>query len=205
MFGFSHKRQVAPEAAPKFAEAKSAQIIPFPAARVPPRLVEAAKQHAYEKLAESLGFYPAELVRAQLLEFFETEAIDLYDYAQVEAWLTQKKAEAKATHWCWRPLRAKDVITGYMWGVNASNYRDGFYRESADCCRPYERLVPMHALQKVAKIETKFGDRVKFFVSDYASLKPDPFIMVRPALRESGGINLYHFVFDVWDEPGFGA
>ena len=62
----------------------------------------------------------------------------------------------------------------------------------------------MHALEKVMKIEQKFGDRVKFFVSDYIFPKPDPFIMVRPAMENAGDATEYHFVFDVWDEPGFG-
>jgi len=180
--------------------------IPFPSAQVPACLVEPQKQRSYAEVAQLLGFVPAELTRAQLLEFFEQESIKLYDNAQVSAWLTKKKVEAKATSWCWRALREKDTITDYRWGFNRQRSwpYDGFYDKKEWRCRPYERLVPFHALEKVAKIETKFGDRVKFFVSDYATPNVDPFIMVRPAACDSGD-HEYNLIFDAWDEPGFGV
>lgn len=181
--------------------------IPFPTARVPLRLFESQKQRSYEEVAQQLDFDPAELTRAQLLEFFWTEGITLYDYDQVNAWLGKKKAEAKAKLWCWRPLREKDIITAYRWGFDyeKGKWNDGFYRAKNWSCRPYDRLVPLHALLKVAKIEGKFGDRVKFFVSDYATPDVDPFIMVRPAMCDSGTQAEYNLIFDVWDEPGFGV
>lgn len=182
--------------------------VPFPTARVPPRLVEPQKQRSYEEVAEKLGFIPAELVRAQLLGFFETEGIKLYDYDQVSAWLTEKKKQANATHWCWRALREKDVIKGYQWGQPRgfdTVLKDGFYGNNMWECRPYDRLVPLHALEKAVEIEKKFGDPVKFFVSDYASPKVDPFIMVRPAMFGPGKQTEYCLIFDVWDEPGFGV
>lgn len=184
-----------------------ATVIPFPTARVPLRLVESQKQCSYEEVAQQLGFIPAELIRAQLLEFFETRGIKLYDYGQVKAWLTGKKKQANATNWCWRALREKDVIKGYQWGWNGTNavWNDGFYANRRWECRPYDRLVPLHALEKAVEIEKKFGDYVKFFVSDYASPKVDPFIMVRPAMCDPGTQAEYCFIFDVWDEPGFGV
>ncbi len=107
------------------------------------------------------------------------------------------------------PLRDKDIITGYQWGYDhqTGKWSDSFYSSSDKKwqCRPYERLVPMHALEKVAKIEAKFGDSVKFLVSDYAAPNADPFIMVRPAMCDSGTQAEYHLIFDVWDEPGFGV
>jgi len=162
----------------------------------------------YDEVAQSVGFVPAELVRVRLLEFFEQEGIELYDYDQVKAWLAEKKKQAKAKHWCWRAFREKDIITSYIWGYSREKrtWSDGFYSSTGKRweCRPYDRLVPLHALQKVAKIEAEFGDSVKFFVSDYAAPDVDPFIMVRPTMCDSGG-HQYHLVFDVWDEPGFGA
>jgi hypothetical protein len=72
----------------------------------------------------------------------------------------------------------------------------------------YDKTVPIHALKKIALIETGFkaGD-VAFFVSDYALLPavmyPDPFLMaVIPNTRVSSGIG--RFVIDFWEEPGFG-
>ena len=211
MFALRKKQVQVDEAAQaEIAELERIAAIPFPTARVPLRLVESQKQRSYEEVAQSLGFAPSELTRAQLLEFFETEGIKLYDYNQVMAWMTKKKQEAKAEHWCWRALREKDIITGYRWGYDRQKdiWSDGFY-SSTDYkkwqCRPYERLVPLHALEKVAKIEAKFGDRVKFLVSDYAAPDADPFIMVRPAMCDSGTQAEYNLIFDVWDEPGFGV
>ncbi len=88
----------------EIAELERIAAIPFPTARIPLRLVEPQKQRSYEEVAKSLGFFPAELTRAQLLEFFEDESIKLYDYAQVCAWMTKKKVEAKAENWCWHAL-----------------------------------------------------------------------------------------------------
>lgn len=202
------EQQIDQAAQAEIAELERMAAIPFPTARVPLRLVEPQKQRSYEEVAQQLGFIPAELTRAQLLEFFEEEGIKVYDYDQVSAWLTKKKVEAKAEHWCWRPLREKDIITGYRWGYNAKKrtWSDGFYSSTDKSweCRPYARLVPQHALEKVAKIEAKFGDRVKFFVSDYVHPDVDPFIMVRPTMCNDGDAN-YRLVFDAWDEPGFGA
>lgn len=209
MFGMkkSQETQVDKTAQAEIRELERMAVIPFPQGKVPTRLVESQKQRSYEEVAQLLGFMPAELVRAQLLEFFEEEGIKLYDYGQVSAWLTKKKVEVGAQHWCWRPLREKDIITGYVWGYDARKrtWGDGFY-DSLDKsweCRPYARLVPRRAIEKVAKIEAKFGDRVKFFVSDYAHPDVDPFIMVRPASCDDGGDD-YCLIFDVWDEPGFG-
>lgn len=186
---------------------EQAKVILFPTAAVPVRLVESEKQRSYDEVARKLGFMPPELTRAQLLEFFEERGIKLYDYAQVKAWLTKKKVEAKAENWCWRPLREKDVINDYHWGYDAENNKwdDGFYSASKKGweCRPYARLVPQHALEKVEQLEARFGDSVKFFVSDYADPDVDPFIMVRPTKCNDRGH--YILVFDAWDEPGFGA
>ena len=191
--------QVAPQ--------QTAEVIPFPSAKVPEQVIEPEKRQSYEEVARVLGFKPAELVRAELLEFFEQEGTKLYDCSQVKAWLSDKKKKAKAKHWCWRPLREKDIITGYLWGYmkDTQTWDDGFYSSTSKSweCRPYQRLVPLHALEKVVKLEAKFGGYVKFFVSDYAVPDVDPFIMVRPAACDDGGDN-YHLIFDAWDEPGFG-
>lgn len=177
------------------------EIVPFPTGRIPRRLIEAEGQKSYEEVAEALGFAPAELVRAQLLAFFEEAGITLYDYGQVSAWLTKKKAESDAElkHWHWSPLRKKDFID-YDWGDCG---KDGFYHHCL--CSPYKHLVPLHALEKAGRIEAKFRDKVKFFVSDYTSPRPDPFIMVRPAAENLGSVAEYNLVFDFWNEPGFGV
>ncbi len=72
---------------------------------------------------------------------------------------------------------------------------------------PYDKLVPIHALRKVAIIEREFAEPVSFFVCDYAPAPhiehPDPFLMaVVNNDRLSKGVG--RFVIDFWDEPGFG-
>ena len=184
---------------------KTAVLVPYPGTELPHLSVVPEKKHSYEEVAASIGFKPAELTRMQLLEFFEQNGMELYKYYEVIAWLTDKKKQVGEELWCWRPLREKDAIKGYRWGWNRerSNWNDGFYASNHWNCRPYERLVPKTVIEKVAAIEAKFGDDVKFFVSDFA--KPgDPFIMVRPTKCDSGTSAEYHLVFDGWDEPGFG-
>lgn len=179
-------------------------IAQFPEGSIPKALADFETQRHYEELSKALGFIPAELVRAQLIEFFEQEGMQLYDYEQVSAWLSAKKAEAGADHWCWRPLREKDILD-IKWNYESwRDVSDGYYSRDSDSCRTYSRLIPSHALEKVVSIEKQFPGLVSFFVSDFASANPDPFIAVRPKKRIDGNINDYLLVFDVWDEPGFG-
>lgn len=191
---------------------QTAEIIPFPSSRIPEPLAPPEVQKSYEELAAELGFMPEELVRAQLLAFLRQNGIGVYDYAEVDAYLKDKKEKAKKEFWLWRPLRDTDVIARFRWGTNSCGHavENGYYTSKDFACRPYDRLVPRHALEKVIKIQKEFGDRVAFFVSDYADPKPDPFLGVRA--RSPGDSqeivnnpSVEMLVFDVWDEPGFGA
>jgi len=187
------------------AELERIAAIPFPTATVPEALLDTSKQRSYDEVAQSLGFNPAELVRAQLLEFFRQEEFKLYDYFEVHRWLVGKSKQVSvSTRWHWRPLRQSDECeVNWHWNDEHGTY----HRYRPECMSPYDRLVPHHALEKTIKIQEKFGDRVKFFVSDYAVPRtqvPDPFIMVRPAKHGPGLVQGYLFIFDVWDEPGFG-
>lgn len=169
----------------------------FPTASVPNLTIV---KRSYDEVARSLGFFPGELIRIQLLEFFKEEKIKLYNRSQVESWLIEERKQAKANSWCWRPLREKDILTSFQLTSYADD-EDGYYDSKKWECRPYGNLVPRHALEKAVKIEAKFGDHVKFFVSDYSSVKPDIFIMVRSALL---GERHGNFIFDAWNEPSFG-
>lgn len=72
----------------------------------------------------------------------------------------------------------------------------------------YDKTIPLHALRKVAAIESGFkAAQVHFFVCDYALAPeiqyPDPFLMAviaNPKLN----IGVGRFIIDFWDEPGFG-
>lgn len=62
---------------------------------------------------------------------------------------------------------------------------------------PYGHPVPLDILKRGAKVKKQFPS-AEIYVSDYAVVNPDPFIMAKIADCE-------HVVFGVWDEPGFGA
>ena len=85
MFGFGEERKESTlESQPQDV------VIPFPSSRIVKRTVTPEQQCSYEEVAQSLGFAPAELTRAQLVSFFEKAQITLYDYSQVCAWLSKK-------------------------------------------------------------------------------------------------------------------
>lgn len=163
---------------------------------------------SYLDIAEATGFRPAELVLTEMYDFMEKNEIKIFDYDEVLKWLDSKKPKG-IKHWCWRPLRSQDIITPFRWGFKKDSDDiavSGYYRSGMWECRPYARLVPRHALEKVEKIHLKFGDEVKIFVSDFAVPDLDPFIMARPALCDDGGGKRdYKVIFDAWDEPGFGS
>ena len=71
--------------------------------------------------------------------------------------------------------------------------------------RVNDKLIPLHALEKLKLIENEFGNQVSFYVSDYTSDVPDPFIMVVPKnINTNVDVKDYIIIFDMWDEPGFG-
>jgi hypothetical protein len=156
----------------------------------------------YEALAKELGFLPAQLLEEQLKRFLAESRIQVYPYQEVDKYLaTLAENEGKA--WIWRPLREKDK-PDYAYSGRANKEKGidqfrghGSYRDEWNY-RPYDKAVPIHILRQVKKIQDKFGDQVKFFVSDYAVPDPDPFIMVT-------ALDVDRVIFGVWDEPGFGA
>lgn len=146
-----------------------------------------------------------------------------------------EESAAKAG-WHWRPLREKDNIRDARFGFPAHQRQDGQIQPACDhyfgphkerrmrwsnsgqnhteadeeitaSALPYDKLVPLHALRKVATILREFPEPVSFFISDYAPAPyiehPDPFLMaVINNLRMHSGCG--RFVIDFWDEPGFG-
>ena len=148
----------------------------------------------YVTVAEKIGFVNGALLSAQLRDFFAEEGISLYDYNKVSSFLAEKtKIERTKTNkrylvWCWKPLRMSDLnqlTNNVPWGENG-----GISSEL------YHGAVPYPVLLTMEKIAQRFGDQVRFYVSDYASVNPDPFLAV-------SGIGIDFFIVERWDEPNF--
>lgn len=165
----------------------------------------------YDDVAGALGFAPKMLVQQRLVDILAELGIPTYDYAKVDAYMRTLRAKAKADIWCWRPLRDADRSGVNDWGANReyvggvtgtrTTWLDGSYAAGRPHSTAYDRLVPKRPLQRALAISKALGDKVAFFVSDFASPKveiSDPFILV--VMRRDPSIRA---VFDVWNEPGF--
>lgn len=156
---------------------------------------------AYKRTCETIGFEPVALIEAEILAFMAEKKIKRYDTAKVDAFLTAKAKQLSEYHyWQWVPLRERDapalpasidraVFVG--WSIAA-----GFSVGPSDAT--YQKAIPLRVLARVEQFIQKFGDKVRFMVSDYAERRPDPFIAVMP---KAGGTEA--IIFDVWDEPDF--
>ena len=124
----------------------------------------------YEKLAKKLKFSPPELLQKQLLQFLNQNDIGMFDYGEVESYMTALADNLKMV-WVWRPLREQDIPT-FRWNGRSANFNNYYIRYGHGSYelnyRRYQHVVPMHILQNVDKIDEEFRDQVKFFVSDYA-------------------------------------
>jgi hypothetical protein len=117
-----------------------------------------------------------------------------------------KESKDKAG-WQWHPLRSKDNQPfGFGKMPQHSTIIAGSDYYSKGSIPVYDKVIPLHALKKVALIEKEFKDQVGMFVCDYApapQFNPDPFLMAviaNPRVRQGEG----RFIVDFWDEPGFG-
>lgn len=155
----------------------------------------------YEKTAKELNFLPAALLHKQILQFLSDEKIFTYDFEKVMKYLwsdveklnknliKEKNRSESLLKVIWIPLRYED-------GWDSRHEGFGWHGSANDKNIMYDKLIPAHILKDVQKIENKFENKVKFFVSDYEVVNPDPFIMVTAN-------NMNHIIFGVWDEPGF--
>lgn len=186
----------------------------------------------YSELASLVGVSPADLKVEEFKAYLSTVDFPVYDLVTVIAFMDDKsKAEGMGWGWNWVPLRQKDRISASfgqhatrrepMWSsIGGSQQWTGEDRPASDSYRSarhigngqmaetaaYDKVVPLHALKKIAKIEKEFKGDVAFMVSDYApapAFKADPFLM---AVVSNSRLNIGEgrFVIDVWDEPGFG-
>lgn len=196
-----------------------------------------AMMDEYSRIAKETGFahsfIDGDLAIERLKDFMRAKDWPVFSLDAVCKYMDKKALEeSEYKHgWCWRPLRAKDHIPNAKFGRPGHDSGGGnrspatdFYQgaESNSLERrsrgwddengkasssPYDKLVPIHALRKVAAVEKEHGKPVHFFVSDYATaahiVAPDPFLMaVIPNGKLMQGVG--RFVIDFWDEPGFG-
>lgn len=219
------------EAAPVIEE------IPFPdkptAFKADPMLSEDAYTQ-YADVASQVGFMVPEMLIERLKLFLIKRDLPVYELKAVVKYMDAiaKRDNPNGYGWHWLPLRDSDTKFGLHFGTAGSNGNGVFdmwmsrgrekeekilatdyfasahyWNGGSSPVAGYNKVVPMHALQRVALIEKEFGPgKVAFAVSDYATephIRPDPFLMAMvPNSRVSEGVG--RFVIDVWDEPGFG-
>lgn len=149
----------------------------------------------YEAVAKELGFDPPQLVqrkleiaRREVIEFLLDHGMPIYNNKQVHDYMS-KLAEKEGKFFAWVKLGDQ---TGYSRPPMISTAQHGTIVYGGT----YQHAVPIDMLKRAAEIKKRFGDEVEFYVSDYAVVDPDPFIMVKRG--SCSGI-----VFGVWNEPGF--
>lgn len=166
----------------------------------------------YMQLANTVGISIPDLLIEKFKAFLRKSDIPVYNLKEVVTYMDAKarKESKQQAGWRWRPLRWKDSDVGYSFGTEASHQFNGKITPASDHYshnQPvYDKIIPMHALKKVALIGKEFDDRVKMMVCDYEvkpEYRPDPFLMAvipNTRLRDGNG----RFIIDFWDEPGFG-
>lgn len=175
----------------------------------------------YAQTAASVDFHVPALLIEQFKLFLVQRDLPCYDLKAVVTYMDAiaKRDNPRKLGWQWVPLRKADTEAYRIRFGRAADREDGkvipasdyyashgYYSDSAPT-PPYDKFVPMHALNRVGMIEAEFGKgSVVFAISDYATelhVPPDPFLMAMiPNSRVKDGVG--RFVIDVWDEPGFG-
>jgi hypothetical protein len=154
----------------------------------------------WETLAKEIGFFPAKYIEEKLLQVISQNGMRIFDYDQVYLYLKEKALKQHPNmRWLWRPLREKDRDKKFTIDHPKSHiiHSWGWHGQyDWGRCSPYDKAVPLRVLKEVKLIENEVPT-AHFFVSDYAIVRPDPFIMVTQR-------DVARIVFDVWDEPDFG-
>lgn len=175
-----------------------------------------APTEEYVALAKRLGVtLPKVITKLDLAQILIQENISAYDYRKVAAYMNRITPSGK--NWQWKPLRAVDYE--HSWrnlSFDRPPVADGSFCEAV-----YDKAVPYPVLLTVDKIEQATKDvpsslKPAFFVTDYVSKNPDPFLMVcvpgnhditDPLAdnwrRRVVPIPERVFVIERWDEPSF--
>lgn len=154
-----------------------------------------ANLRQYEAVACRIGFDNRALLLAQLNDFVAEQEIPVYQYDRVHDFLVAKMRSdptvKRRERWCWAPLREAEVKLKLFFPDRRSKRKNGHVAPNQ-----YRRAVPIKVLELVEKFTKKFGDKLAFYVSEYASENADPFLMV-------SGIGIPPMIIAHWDEPGF--
>lgn len=201
--------------------------IPAKPSRIPLEVADTTALEEYASVASAIGLASPGMTVELFKAFMAEHDLPVYNYAEVVKYMDAKAAnEGKGYGWQWSALRQQDTAfsPGRGWGTpsSAEVWRPSVSRHyvaadyeprvtpASDYYTPhgavYDKVVPLHALKKVALVEREFkGGKMAFAVCDYATqpyIRPDPFLLAFvPALAHQQEAR---FVIDVWDEPGFG-
>lgn len=148
----------------------------------------------YVKLASSIGLHSSATDEARVLDAIEDLGLTVFDWNKVNNFLThQAFQQGSKTRWVWTGMREADVE------VMRKSNQNGQVIDQVGFMLPsqYDKRIPERVLARVAEILEKVPDAV-LLCSDFAVLKPDPFLAITTArLMEQHKI----YVIFQWDEP----
>jgi hypothetical protein len=152
----------------------------------------------YLKLAASIGLSSAATDEARLTMAISDLGLKVYDFNKVDEYLFDQAYKINPnTRWVWKPMREADMhaIAAVSPGGWISQ-RSGMGTVES---KQYAQKIPAGVLATIGAVLEKMPDAV-FMVSDYETVKPDPFLCVTTGkLAPEGKI----WIISQWDEPGF--
>lgn len=146
----------------------------------------------YKDLAKELGVSPSVLLNMEVRDVLLDCGLSTYGPSKVFKYMDALVAKERITRkdktltWAWKPLREVDKYPTDTWSWDRIRFS----------MTTYNHEVPYPVLLTVKKLVDRFGERAKFFVSDYESAVPDPFLLVVVDMKSC------HIV-ERWDEPSF--
>jgi hypothetical protein len=142
----------------------------------------------YIQAAKQIGLEPEE---AEILQAINDAGLRVYDFKKVDDYLYREALkQSTRTRWVWKPMREADLKN--VWND---------CKDTTGCvyATQYDKEVPLRAIADAKRI-LDCAPAALFLISDYETVKPDPFLAVTTKrLLSQGKI----WIIDQWDEPGF--
>ena len=134
----------------------------------------------YAVLAKRAGFISGTAIAQEhaFEKFLAENGICVYTHAKVRSYLGSLCGTEQSPMW---------------WGVSGGILWDDFTNTGLGTRPPYDKPIPVPALETMATIRDKFPD-VLFWVSHISDVI-DPFLAAQ--------INNKFYIIERWDEPGF--